>query len=258
MKKTSQEKEAKNPLKIIGNILYAIVCIIAITLLLIVGTQRVTNNKKSFAGYRLYNIVTGSMIPKYQVGDVLLVKETDAKDLQEGDDVSYLGAVDTFKDKIVTHRIKEKKLNNEGKYTFITQGIANPDPDPEITEDQIFGKVTHKLAILSFISRQIANKESKFMVFIIPVIIAVAIYFIKMKIASNEIMKIDEDDIKKKDKFDDIDLDDIDNLSDEELEALLEEDDDTEDYDEELARLEQEEMEKLMEEESKTKSKRKK
>ena len=253
-----EHNETKAPLKLIGNIIYAIICIIAILLLLVVGTQRASNNKKSFAGYRLYNIVTGSMIPKYQVGDVLLVKEIDAKDIQIGDDISYLGAVDTFKDKIVTHRIKEKKIGNDGRYTFITRGIANDDDDPEINEDQIFGKVSHKFVILSFISRQIASRESKFIVFIIPVIVAVAVYFVKMKLASNEIMNFDEKDERRKDKFDDIDLDDIDNLSEEELEALLEEDEDIDDYDEELERLEQEEMAKLMEADSKTKSKRKK
>lgn len=250
--KKNTDKSYKRIIKVVSNTIYAIVCICAIILLLIVGTQRISNNKNSLLGYRIYNIVTGSMVPQYVVGDVLLVKETNPKELEVGDDISYKGEVDTFKDKIVTHRIIEKKIGNDGKYTFVTQGIANSSADPEINEDQIFGKVAHKLVLLSCISKLVSSTESKFLLFMIPIIIAVAIYFIKMKIASAEILKDDDDEDDEID-FDNID---IDNLSDEELEALLEEDE-KDDYDEELDELEQEELAKIMEEENKSKSKSK-
>lgn len=255
MSKSKKEVVSTRPLKLIGNIVYAIVCVLAVILLLIVGTQRMSHNKNSLLGFRIYNIVTGSMVPKYVVGDVLLVKEVEAKDLNVGDDISYLGAIDTFKDKVVTHRIIEKNRTNEGKYVFVTQGIANSAPDPEINEDQIYGKVVYKLIILSFISKLIANSSSKFLVFIIPVIIAAAVYLIKMRVASYRILKADEKD----EEDDEIDFDniDIDNLSEEELEALLAEDD-IDSEDDELDELEEEELAKIMEEEKKSKIKRKK
>ncbi len=255
MGKSKYEDVSTRQLKLIGNIVYAIVCVLALILLLIVGTQRMSHNKNSLLGFRIYNIVTGSMIPKYVVGDVLLVKEVDAKDLNVGDDISYLGTVDTFKDKVVTHRIIEKNRTNDGKYVFVTQGIANSAPDPEINEDQIYGKVAYKFIILSFISKLIANSSSKFLVFIIPVIIAAAVYLIKMRVASFKILKADEED----EEDDEIDFDniDIDNLSEEELEALLAEDD-IDSEDDELDELEEEELAKIMEEEKKSKIKRKK
>ena len=256
MSKSKYEDVSTRQLKLVGNIVYVIVCILAVILLLIVGTQRMSHNKNSLFGFRIYNIVTGSMIPKYVVGDVLLVKEVDAKDLNVGDDISYLGEIDTFKDKVVTHRIIEKNRTNEGKYTFVTQGIANSAADPEINEDQIYGRVVYKLIILSFISKLIANSSSKFLVFIIPVIIAAAVYLIKMRVASFKILKADE---KDEDDDDEIDFDniDIDNLSEEELEALLT-DEDFNDEDDELDDLEEEELAKIMEEEKKSKIKRKK
>ncbi len=255
MSKSKYEDVSTRQLKLVGNIVYVIVCILAVILLLIVGTQRMSHNKNSLFGFRIYNIVTGSMIPKYVVGDVLLVKEVDAKDLNVGDDISYLGAIDTFKDKVVTHRIIEKNRTNEGKYTFVTQGIANPAADPEINEDQIYGRVVYKLIILSFISKLIANSSSKFLVFIIPVIIAAVVYLIKMRVASFKILKADEED----EEDDEIDFDniDIDNLSEEELEALFAEDD-IDSEDDELDELEEEELAKIMEEEKKSKIKRKK
>ena len=255
MSKSKKEDVSTRQLKLVGNIVYAIVCVLAVILLLIVGTQRMSHNKNSLLGFRIYNIVTGSMVPKYVVGDVLLVKEVEAKDLNVGDDISYLGAIDTFKDKVVTHRIIEKNRTNEGKYVFVTQGIANSAPDPEINEDQIYGKVAYKFTILSFISKLIANSNSKFLVFIIPVIIAAAVYLIKMRVASFKILKADEED----EEDDEIDFDniDIDNLSEEELEALLAEDD-IDSEDDELDELEEEELAKIMEEEKKSKIKRKK
>lgn len=254
MKKNETDKRYKKVLKIVSNIIYVVVCVCAIILLLIVGTQRASNNKNGVLGFRIFNIVTGSMVPEYVVGDVLLVREIDPKDLKVGDDISYKGEIDTFKDKIVTHRIIEKKIGNDGKYTFITQGIANSSEDPEINEDQIFGIVKHKLIILSFISKLIVGTESKFLLFLIPIIIAVAIYFIKMKIASIEILKVDEKEDKKDNEIDFENID-IDSLTDEELEALLEEDE-KDDFDEELDELEQEELAKIMEE-SKSKKRKK-
>ena len=102
----------------------------------------------------------------------------------------------------------------------------------------------------------IANSSSKFLVFIIPVIIAAAVYLIKMRVASFKILKADE---KEDDNDDEIDFDniDIDNLSEEELEALLA-DEDFDDVDDELDDLEEEELAKIMEEEKKSKIKRKK
>ena len=74
-------KEKKNPIfkiiKVIWGIFSKLVTIALIFVSLIIVTQRISNDDKSFLGFRLYKVETGSMIPKYEIGDVILVKETE-------------------------------------------------------------------------------------------------------------------------------------------------------------------------------------
>lgn len=166
------KKEHKG-LKIIGNILYAILFVIAILMLGVVILQRVTDNSVSLGGYRIFIVATGSMEPEYLVSDVLISKEANPSEINVGDDVVYKGKEGTFKDKVVTHRVIEKR-QDEGTYKFITKGIANIEQDPEITANQIYGKVLGKVKSLSYIGKAIQNIYVFYFFIFIP--IAIIIY----------------------------------------------------------------------------------
>ena len=161
------KKEHKG-LKIIGNILYAILFIIAILMLAVVLLQRVSDNSLSVGGYRVFIVATGSMEPKYLVSDVLLAKEINPSEINVGDDVVYKGKEGTFKDKVVTHQVIEKSQDN-GTYKFITKGIANVEQDPEITGNQIYGRVICKIKTLSYIGKVIQNMYIFYFFIFIPI-----------------------------------------------------------------------------------------
>ena len=78
MKDQREEKKVKQKgvgvFKIIWNIISRLLTVLIIIICLIIGVQKVTNNKESFFGYRIFRVQTGSMIPKYQIGDILVVK----------------------------------------------------------------------------------------------------------------------------------------------------------------------------------------
>ena len=59
-------------LKFLWTIVRTILSIILIALLAVIITQRVSNNKKSVAGFRVFTVVTESMIPEYVVGDTII------------------------------------------------------------------------------------------------------------------------------------------------------------------------------------------
>ena len=126
----------KNVLKTIWKVLEKIIFIAILFVSITIVTQRVSNNEKSFLGFRIFKVETGSMIPKYQVGDVILIKETDINKIKVGDDVTYYGTSGSMKGKIVTHQVIEIK-EKEGRKIFQTKGIANTSKDPEISGDQI-------------------------------------------------------------------------------------------------------------------------
>ena len=91
-----------------------IICAILLMLLIIVlAMQRFSNNEIAVGGFRVFNVATGSMVPTYKVGDVIIVKEVDINELEKGDVVTYLGKESDFAGRVVTHRIKyiEEKEN---------------------------------------------------------------------------------------------------------------------------------------------------
>ncbi len=161
----------KNLLKIFWKILKWVMSIFIVLIVSVIVIQRVSNNKFTLGGYSIFTVVTQSMIPKYQVGDMLLAKATDTSKLEVGDDVVYMGAVGTFQGKIVTHQIVEIEEGSPRK--FHTKGINNTIEDPVIDETQILGKVVMKLTILSMISKVISNQFGFFFIIFVPIVVLV-------------------------------------------------------------------------------------
>ena len=46
--------------------------------------QKVSDSNKSIAGYRIFRVITGSMEPEYEVGEVVISKEVDPKNIKIG------------------------------------------------------------------------------------------------------------------------------------------------------------------------------
>ena len=147
MKKFNWRKLLK-ALKVVLNV---IVVAFVLLFIIVVCLQRFSNNKISFFDYRMFTVVSGSMKPKYQIGDVLISKVADPKDIKVGDCISYLGKKGTFTNKVVTHEVIDIEKDENGKYYFHTKGTANLIEDPVVHEDQVYGKVIYKSVILSFI-----------------------------------------------------------------------------------------------------------
>ena len=154
-----------------------VLTVLLIFLLLIIGTQRLSNNKKAIAGFRVFNVVTESMKPEYKVGDALLTKSIKPSEIKVGDNITYMGLKDSFKDKIVTHKVIKIEKNQDGLYFFTTKGIANDVEDPEINESQVFGKVIYKIKSISYLNGVIGNLYGMYFVIIVPLAIIIAIEF---------------------------------------------------------------------------------
>lgn len=96
------------------------------------------------------------MKPEYVEGDMLVSKEVAPETIKVGDNVVYKGEKGDMTGLIVTHKVIEVREEN-GKYYFTTKGTANEIEDPEINEDQIYGKIIYKMGFLSFLSRVMLN-----------------------------------------------------------------------------------------------------
>ena len=170
--------KAKNTIKTVWKILEKIIIIAIIFVSLVIVTQRVTNNDKAFLGFRIFRVETGSMIPKYQVGDVILVKERAIEQIAVGDDITYWGTIGTMKGKLVTHQVINIEFIN-GETAFHTKGIANNTEDPIVYGNQINGVVLGRLIVLTAITKALTNKYIFYFCGIIPLTIFVFFAFVK-------------------------------------------------------------------------------
>ena len=156
---TTKKKKVKvsKVIKITWKVLEKIIMIAIIFISAVIVTQNVTDNEKAFLGFRIFRVQTGSMIPVYNVGDVILVKETDLSKIAVGDDVTYWGTSGVMNGKLVTHRVIDVK-EDDGKKVFYTQGVANNAPDPVVYGENINGVVQGKLHIITGICSLLTNQ----------------------------------------------------------------------------------------------------
>lgn len=137
---------------------------------LAISFQRFSNNRAIF-GYRVFTVATGSMEPAYEVGDVILVKETIPEELQVGDVITYLGNRSSVSGIIITHRIINIETKSDGTLSFTVKGDANQVEDPVIDSSQIYGKVTMKLTFITFISNIVHNQYGFFFLIFVPIVL---------------------------------------------------------------------------------------
>ncbi len=175
------KKITENPvLKLINNIIYVILFLIVASVLFVVILQRASNNAIALGGVRVFNIISESMIPKYNIGDVLVVKSIEPQNIKVGDDIAYIGQESTFNQKIVTHQVIKIDYEN-GEYIFHTKGIANILEDPLVHQNQVFGKVVYKIWILSFISKILSNVYVVFFGIFVPIVVLIFWTILKLK-----------------------------------------------------------------------------
>ena len=154
-------------LKVLMMIIRAIVSLFIVIVVSIIFIQRISNNKISLGGYSIYTIITESMVPKYNVGDMVIAKKVIPDSLSVEDDIVYMGQKSDFAGKIITHQIIKIDSSN-GKRIFHTKGIANEIEDPLVEESQVMGKVVMKSIILSFISKIVNNPYGFYFVIFVP------------------------------------------------------------------------------------------
>ena len=199
-------------IKFIWTTIRTILSIILVALLAIIITQRVSNNKMAVAGFRIFTVVTESMVPEYLVGDAIFTQAIDPSKIKVGDDVTYLGMAESFKDRIVTHRVISIEKAEDGQYIFQTKGIANDKEDPKINGSQIYGKVIYKIKSISYLNGIIGNLYGMYFAIFIPFGLIMFIEYIgyrrdkreelekELEEAEDKNEKISEDDLKEKRK----------------------------------------------------------
>lgn len=101
--------------KVWGIVSWVLVCVVVLAAVFLMGSR--------LLGYRVFNIVSGSMEPVYRVGDLIYVQEVDPNTVQPGDVITFVLNEDLV---VATHRVVRVDAENQ---RFYTKGDANETED---------------------------------------------------------------------------------------------------------------------------------
>lgn len=121
---------------IVGLVLCIVfVPVILVNAALIAGSFLHPDELPGVFGVKPAVVLSGSMEPTIQTGDLITVTDCDPTALHEGDVVCYLSS-----GKAITHRIASVTTGEDGQLRYVTQGDANNAADRlPVTVDQVQG-----------------------------------------------------------------------------------------------------------------------
>lgn len=156
--------------------------------------------------FALYTIISPSMQPNLNVYDTIITKKVnEAKEIEIGDVITFISTSSISKGMTVTHRVIDIIPDENGVLQFKTKGDFNITPDSSyVTEQNILGRVILRLPQLGRIQFFLANKGGWLLVVVIPSIIVLIRYIVKliklMKVQEKVEKSIELDTEKKKEK----------------------------------------------------------
>lgn len=142
-------------------------------------------NNKSFFGFRVYRVISGSMQPTLQIGDIIIIRKE--KEYHINDIITYDTGLTT-----VTHRIKS--IDNNG---VVTKGDANDVNDDVFNVDKIVGKYFFRISMISLFSNIMIGNS----VFIVLIVLFSSILILTIFYRFIRNIELKKDNLRKKIEF---------------------------------------------------------
>lgn len=145
--------------------------------------QAVTNAKEtpSVFGIKTFVIISGSMEPSLEIGDIVVIKKVDKEDLKEGDVISFRNG-----ESIITHRINKIIVDKNGIKQYETKGDNNNISDKSFVKyEEIEGKLFSKIPYAGKIVLLLKNK----LIIIIILIIFYIMYIHNANVEDRRLMR---------------------------------------------------------------------
>ena len=143
MKKSAYKKSfLGKALIVIGYIISVfLVMIFVVNATMIVKSYIHPDKIPDFLGYKPFIVLSGSMEPAIQTGDLIVTRSVAPEKIQVGDVISFREEENV----VVSHRVTE--IDHEGGLSFLTKGDANVGTDPgKVEPEQIEGLFKWRVA----------------------------------------------------------------------------------------------------------------
>ena len=172
------------------NIFSVIILLVTFVLVIMLVFTRINGKTPELFGYQILRVSSSSMVPRLEVGDIILSQRVDdVTTLKQGDVITYKGEFGNYAGKSITHEVIVEPFQSEGTYYLQTKGIANDYPDPEIREDQIIGKMISTIPIFSAVYNFFMTPWG-----LIAILGFLAVLFINEIFALRQLVKENDDD----------------------------------------------------------------
>lgn len=122
-------------------------------------------------GYECYTVISGSMQPKYMVGDLIYVKEVDVNTIEVGDDITFILNEDLV---VATHQVIRVDAENQ---RFYTKGLANEieDNDP-VHFNNVIGVPQFHIPKLGYVSDFVQHPPGLYITIGIGIILIILVF----------------------------------------------------------------------------------
>lgn len=128
-------------------------------------------------GLQIYTVLSGSMEPTYHTGSLLYVKETDPKQLEVGDIITFK----INENLTATHRIIELVADDKNAdiIRFKTKGDANDTADGSLVEsDNVVGKPIFFIPYLGYVAAYIQQPPGLYVAMVVGAVLISFVFLI--------------------------------------------------------------------------------
>ena len=135
-------------------------------------------------GYRVFNVISGSMEPAYSIGDLLYVKEVNPNEIKVGTPITFVLNEDLV---VATHRVV--KIDAENQH-FYTKGDANDTADSApVHFNNVIGVPQFRIPLLGYVSDFIQHPPGMYITIGIGVVLIVAVFLPDMMEKKKEVVE---------------------------------------------------------------------
>ena len=183
----------------IKKIFFAIIDIISVLIIaaaifvLCIVLMTTPGKPPQIMGYTVLRITTGSMAPTYGIDTMVIVKDTKASEIQEGDVISFYSTDPSLDGAVNTHRVVEVHEEN-GARTYVTKGDKNNVVDAyDVEEKYLIGKVVYASKLLGKLSRLVSNPIVFLPVILIPLAVILISNLVNTLVLAKKIAREEEE-----------------------------------------------------------------
>jgi signal peptidase len=145
-------------------------------------------------GFRVFNVISGSMEPFYSVGDLIYVKQVNPNDIKVGTPITFVLNEDLV---VATHRVIKVDAENQH---FYTKGDANDTADASpVHFNNVIGVPQFSIPLLGYVSDFIQHPPGMYITIGVGGLLILAVFLPDM-IGKKKIVEEESKEEKKEEE----------------------------------------------------------